>query len=135
MKEKFKGLRWVPLEPEFIDYPNAQFLMIGEAQGSLGKAATAEGGKQAHEEEPGQELEKLEAENEHRVQALEGKILHHLMIAAFAHAFHRRSDHFRGSWLPCEEVSGSSDYMEYLIEATRLQRCQRNSRSLKICRQ
>ncbi|KAJ5161103.1 hypothetical protein N7492_006495 [Penicillium capsulatum] len=69
---KFGGLRWVPLKPEFIEYPNAQILMIGEAQDQLGKAATAEGNKQAHEEEPGQELEKLEQENEQRVEALQG---------------------------------------------------------------
>ncbi|KAJ5555179.1 hypothetical protein N7535_007620 [Penicillium sp. DV-2018c] len=70
--EKFKDLRWVPLEPEFMNYPNAQFLMIGEAQNELGKAASSEGGKDAHEEEPGQELEKLEDENEHRVDSLSG---------------------------------------------------------------
>lgn len=63
----------MPLEPEFIEYPNAQFLMIGEAQDTLGKAATAEGDKQPHEEEPGQELEQLERENEQRVEALQGK--------------------------------------------------------------
>lgn len=73
--EKFGGLRWVPLKPEFIEYPNAQILMIGEAQDRLGKAATAEGNKAAHEEEPGEELEKLGHENEQRVEALQGKIL------------------------------------------------------------
>lgn len=72
VKEKFGDLRWIPLEPEFIEYPNAQFLMIGEAQDTLGKAATAEGDKQPHEEEPGQELEQLERENEWRVEALQG---------------------------------------------------------------
>ncbi|KAJ6133230.1 hypothetical protein N7471_008445 [Penicillium samsonianum] len=70
--DKFEDLRWVPLRPEFLDYPNAQFLMIGEAQNDLGKAAFAMGGKQPHEEEPGQELEKLSEENEHRVDALKG---------------------------------------------------------------
>jgi hypothetical protein len=62
----------VPLQPEFLDYPNAQFLMIGEGQNDLGKAATAQGEKLPHEEEPGQELEKLEDENEHRIDALQG---------------------------------------------------------------
>ncbi|KGO74579.1 hypothetical protein PITC_002240 [Penicillium italicum] len=70
--DKFEDLRWVPLQPEFLDYPNSQFLMIGEAQNDLGKAAFAMGGKQPHEEEPGQELEKLSDENEHRVDALKG---------------------------------------------------------------
>lgn len=49
--------------------------MIGEAQNQLGKAASSEGGKLSHEEEPGQELEKLEEENEHRIEALEGMLL------------------------------------------------------------
>ncbi|KGO48371.1 hypothetical protein PEX1_062300 [Penicillium expansum] len=70
--DKFKDLRWVPLQPEFLDYPNAQFLMIGEAQNDLGKAAFAMGEKQPYEEDPGQELEKLSDENEHRVDALRG---------------------------------------------------------------
>jgi hypothetical protein len=70
--EKFGDLRWVPLKPEFLDYPNSQFLMIGEAQNDLGKAATSQGEKQPHEEEPGEELEKLEGENEDRIDALQG---------------------------------------------------------------
>ncbi|CAG7918457.1 unnamed protein product [Penicillium olsonii] len=70
--KKFGDLRWVPLEPEFLDYPNSQFLMIGEAQNDLGKAATSQGEKSPHEEEPGQELERLEDENEHRVNTLSG---------------------------------------------------------------
>ncbi|KAJ9296862.1 hypothetical protein DTO271G3_5061 [Paecilomyces variotii] len=73
VKEKFGDYRWIPLEPELIDYPNAQFLMIGEGQDELGKAATAEpGGKQPHEEQPGEEVEKLEEENEERIEALGG---------------------------------------------------------------
>jgi len=72
--EKFADYRWVPLEPVFINYPNAQFLMIGEAQDELGKAAIAEpGGKKENQEQPGEELEKLEHENEERIEALQGK--------------------------------------------------------------
>ena len=75
VREKFGDYRWVPLQPEFIDYPNAQFLMIGEATDDLGKAATAEeGDKQANEAQPGEELEKLEQENEERIEALRGKL-------------------------------------------------------------
>ncbi|KAJ5820117.1 hypothetical protein N7474_005708 [Penicillium riverlandense] len=72
VREKFGDLRWIPLEPEFLDYPNAQLLMIGEAQNELGKAATSEGHKEEHEQEPGQEIEKLEQENENRVESLQG---------------------------------------------------------------
>ena len=49
--------------------------MIGEAQNDLGKAAFAMGGKQHHEEEPGQELEKLSDEDQHRVDSLKGMLL------------------------------------------------------------
>ncbi|RHZ57963.1 hypothetical protein CDV55_104721 [Aspergillus turcosus] len=73
VRQKFADYRWVPLEPEFIDYPNAQFLMIGSATDDLGKAATAEPGqKKVHEEQPGEELEKLEQENEERIESLKG---------------------------------------------------------------
>lgn len=73
VREKFADYRWVPLEPDFIEYPNAQVLMIGEAQGELGKAATAEpDGKREYEEQPGQELDKLGHENEERIESLQG---------------------------------------------------------------
>ncbi|KAE8158025.1 hypothetical protein BDV40DRAFT_292151 [Aspergillus tamarii] len=73
VREKFQDYRWAPLTPEFIDYPNAQFLMIGEATDNLGKAATAESdGKRSEEVQPGEELEKLEGENEERVESLKG---------------------------------------------------------------
>lgn len=73
IREKFADYRWVPLEPVFINYPNAQILMIGEAQGELGKAVIAEpDGKKENEEQPGEELEKLEHENEERIEALQG---------------------------------------------------------------
>lgn len=49
--------------------------MIGGAMNSWGKAATAEGVKQPEEPEPGQELERLAEENEHRVEHLQGKLL------------------------------------------------------------
>ncbi|EPS26786.1 hypothetical protein PDE_01725 [Penicillium oxalicum 114-2] len=70
--EQFRDLRWAPLRPEFLDYPNAQILMIGQAHDSLGKAATAEVEKKPHESQPGEELEELEHENELRVHALSG---------------------------------------------------------------
>lgn len=48
--------------------------MIGSASGDLGKAATAEpGDKRPEEEEPGEEIVKMEDENEDRIEALGGK--------------------------------------------------------------
>lgn len=76
MKEQFADLRWVPTKPELIDYPNAQFLMIGSSQDELGRAASAEPReKKPEEEQPRQELEQMEAENESRVDALKGTLL------------------------------------------------------------
>ncbi|KAF9892948.1 hypothetical protein FE257_000540 [Aspergillus nanangensis] len=73
IREKFGDYRWIPLEPEFLDYPNAQFLMIGGAHQDLGKAAVGDAGdKRPEEHQPGEELEKLEQENEERVDNLRG---------------------------------------------------------------
>ncbi|KAL4765508.1 uncharacterized protein BDW70DRAFT_127856 [Aspergillus foveolatus] len=72
--EKFGDLRWIPARPEFLDYPNAQFLMVGSATGDLGKAATAEeSDKRPEEEQPEEELSKMEEENEGRVESLGGE--------------------------------------------------------------
>ncbi|KAJ5289061.1 hypothetical protein N7478_002091 [Penicillium angulare] len=71
--EKFGDLRWVPLQPEFIEYPNAQILMIGQGTDTLGKAATAEGDKKPGEAEPGQEIDRLADENEERIHSLQGE--------------------------------------------------------------
>ncbi|KAK2804433.1 hypothetical protein FQN51_002076 [Onygenales sp. PD_10] len=58
VKERFGDLHWVPLEPQFIDYPNAQFLLIGGSHHELGT------------EEAGGEVETLEHENEVRAAPL-----------------------------------------------------------------
>ncbi|KAL4755552.1 hypothetical protein BDW72DRAFT_3373 [Aspergillus terricola var. indicus] len=72
--EKFGDLRWIPARPELLDYPNAQFLMVGSAAGDLGKAATAEeGDKRPEEEQPEEELSKMEEENEERIESLGGE--------------------------------------------------------------
>jgi hypothetical protein len=72
VQEKFKGYRWRPTEPEFLDYPNAQFLVIGEAHGHLGKAGEAHIDDKGTKEDPSQELDQLEGENEERVDSLSG---------------------------------------------------------------
>ncbi|KAI9376268.1 hypothetical protein BJX61DRAFT_538965 [Aspergillus egyptiacus] len=74
IQAKFQDYRWIPTEPELLDYPNAQFLMIGSAVGDLGKAATAgESDKRPEEEQPEEELIKMEDENEDRVETLGGE--------------------------------------------------------------
>ncbi|KAL3482441.1 hypothetical protein BJX99DRAFT_2414 [Aspergillus californicus] len=73
VQAKFRDLRWIPTEPDLLDFPNAQFLMVGSATGELGKAATAEpGDKRPEEEQPEEELVKMEGENEDRIETLGG---------------------------------------------------------------
>lgn len=71
--DDFRDLRWAPLKPKFIDYPNAQFMMLGEAQGHLGKGDKTEE-KAPEQEDAGEELEHLEGEDEIRAEALNGKL-------------------------------------------------------------
>lgn len=70
LQKKFRGLRWMPLEPEFLDYEASQFLVIGEGQGNLGRAVE-EQSKDADDDEkekPEEEMEKLEEEDHDRVE-------------------------------------------------------------------
>ena len=74
IQEEFRGLRWMPLQPKHLDYANAQFLLIGEASGELGRAVEPTAKDQKHEKEtPQEEVEKLEDEDSHRADALKGK--------------------------------------------------------------
>ncbi|KAJ5885261.1 hypothetical protein N7495_009771 [Penicillium taxi] len=61
--QKFGGIQWAPLQPEFIDYFNAQVRMTGQKQIKLREAVTTEGSK-----EHTQELDQLEQQNTYRVQ-------------------------------------------------------------------
>jgi hypothetical protein len=61
--QRFRGLRWIPLVPEMLDYEDAQFLIIGEAFGTIEKAAEAPAEDEGKSEElPVEEIEKLEDE-------------------------------------------------------------------------
>jgi hypothetical protein len=74
--EEFRGLRWMPLQPKHLDYPNAQLLIIGESRG-LDHATEALDMDQRHgKETPLEEMEKLEGEDEIRVKHLKGKRPH-----------------------------------------------------------
>jgi hypothetical protein len=39
IQKKFRGLRWIPLVPELLDYDNTQLLVIGEELDVVGKSA------------------------------------------------------------------------------------------------
>jgi hypothetical protein len=69
--DDFKGLRWAPLTPRLIDWDGATFLMIGEdfAKATEGRPKDEREGK----DEPEKEIEKLEGEDEIRVEHLKGK--------------------------------------------------------------
>jgi hypothetical protein len=77
---EFRGLRWMPLQPKHLGYPNAQFLIIGEPQG-LDHATKALDSDQKHgRETPLEEMEKLEGEDEIRVKHLKGKHTHQTIL-------------------------------------------------------
>ncbi|KAL9048663.1 MAG: hypothetical protein Q9162_007610 [Coniocarpon cinnabarinum] len=74
MLKEFNGLRWMATEPRFIDYANAQFLLIGEGRDELGKATEPTARDQKHEKEtPEEEVLKLEDEDSHRTGQLHGE--------------------------------------------------------------
>jgi hypothetical protein len=62
--QKFRGLRWMPLEPEVLEYENTQILIIGEGMGNVEKAMEEqeEDAKDSAKDAPAEEMEKLEDE-------------------------------------------------------------------------
>ncbi|KAJ9667752.1 hypothetical protein H2201_001938 [Coniosporium apollinis] len=73
--EEFHGLAWVPVQPKLLDYENTQILLIGEGtDGDVSKALepSRKDVKHGDKETPQEELEKLEHEDELRVQHLHG---------------------------------------------------------------
>lgn len=65
----------MPLEPKLLNYENTQFLIIGHKDHALEKAAQPQNGEdqKADKETPMEELEKLEHEDEIRVEHLKGE--------------------------------------------------------------
>lgn len=65
----FRGLAWMPIhKSQYLDYANAQLLLIGESPEKFS------GGEQSEKKEsPEKELERLEGEDEIRVDALHGE--------------------------------------------------------------
>ncbi len=64
IQKKFRNLRWMPLEPELLNFQNTQMLLIGEGQGNFGHALD-EMSKDSNDDKkdaPEQMLEQLEAE-------------------------------------------------------------------------
>lgn len=69
--EEFRGLAWSEVKPNYLDYANAQILLIGENTDKGVEATTKD---QKHDKEaPKEELDRLEHEDELRVEHLHGK--------------------------------------------------------------
>lgn len=72
--DDFRGRGWMPVEPKHLNYEMAQMLLIGEdfdSSSNLEPAPKDE--KNDQKETPQEELEKLEGEDEHRVERLKGR--------------------------------------------------------------
>jgi hypothetical protein len=68
---QFRNLAWSEVKPKYIDYEYCQILLIGE---DLEKGVAPATKDQKHDKEtPQEELEKLEHEDDLRVQHLHGK--------------------------------------------------------------
>lgn len=71
--DEFSNRSWMPAQPKHLDYANAQFLMIGESlDDSHALEATSKDQKSDAKETPQEEMEKLEHEDELRVEHLKG---------------------------------------------------------------
>ncbi|KAL8855341.1 MAG: hypothetical protein Q9178_008013 [Gyalolechia marmorata] len=71
--DEFRGRGWMPLEPKLLDYENTQFLIIGHNDDALEKATVPQpDDEEQNKQEPKEELEKLEHEDELRVEHLKG---------------------------------------------------------------
>lgn len=71
--EDFHGRNWMPALPKHLDYNNAQLLMIGESlDDSHALEATSKDQQSDNKETPQEEIEKLEHEDELRVEHLKG---------------------------------------------------------------
>ncbi|KAF2213763.1 hypothetical protein CERZMDRAFT_39524 [Cercospora zeae-maydis SCOH1-5] len=71
--EEFGGRGWMPVQPKHLGYVNAAFLLIGENfESSNNLEPTAKDEKDDKKVTPEEELQKLEEEDEHRVENLRG---------------------------------------------------------------
>ena len=78
--EEFRGLRWMPLQPKHLDYPNAQLLIIGESHGLDHATEAMDRDQKQGKETPLEEMEKLEGEDEIRVKHLKGERTHQTIV-------------------------------------------------------
>lgn len=66
--EEFGSRGWLPTRPDHLEYANAQILLIGESSG----LDAVNGEKDGKKETPQEEIEKLEHEDELRIEHMQG---------------------------------------------------------------
>ncbi|KAF2772545.1 hypothetical protein EJ03DRAFT_306890 [Teratosphaeria nubilosa] len=71
VQEEFGTLGWLPTTPAHLDYANGQILLIGESSGLDALEPTQKDEKDSSKETPVEELEKLEHEDDLRVEHLQ----------------------------------------------------------------
>lgn len=73
IQDEFGSLGWLPAKPHHLDYASASMLLIGEGFDGAALEPTAQDDKNDDKEDPKEELEKLEGEDEQRIDNLKGK--------------------------------------------------------------
>ncbi|KAL2160975.1 hypothetical protein VTH06DRAFT_8687 [Thermothelomyces fergusii] len=68
--DEFRSLRWVPTQPKHLDYVNTQVLLVGESSGTDRALEPQQEDQAEGKAEPGEEMERLEREDEERMRSL-----------------------------------------------------------------
>lgn len=72
IQEEFRSRRWMPTTPRHLGVVGTQVLLVGDSSGIQKATEPQEEDQEDGKEEPLEEMEKLEDEDTHRVQALQG---------------------------------------------------------------
>lgn len=84
----------MPVQPKHLDYENAQILLIGHKDHGLDKASVPQKeDQQENKDEPKEEMEKLEHEDEIRVEHLKGTCLIYSLSCIYANRCTNRRRH------------------------------------------
>ncbi len=79
--DEFHGRRWMPLQPKVLSFEKSQILLIGNADEGLEKATAQQPEDEKQDKDaPLEEMEKLEHEDELRIQHLKGTWLSPILI-------------------------------------------------------
>ncbi|UNI17619.1 hypothetical protein JDV02_003950 [Purpureocillium takamizusanense] len=70
VQQEFRSLRWLPSQPDHLDYVNAQVLLVGESSGIDKALEPQKEDKHSGAEEPAEALEHLEDEDLNRMSGL-----------------------------------------------------------------